>query len=164
MPNTSFKACVMYRPIRGWKPTTPPITAANYEAVCNAHQNVAIHFWAEWNGVDPPFDREIANLPPEILALVHFVSCHIDDPQNEPLRNRLSIATVPSLAIVVNGRFNGSIVGMRTSDELGPELVNRFSLPIAITTTKPRQISKCCMGDGLACFFKWLRRFRPREH
>jgi thioredoxin-like negative regulator of GroEL len=112
------------------------MTAANFEAVCAAHQNVAIHFWAEWNGVDPPFDRAIATLPPEILALVHFVSCHIEDPQNEPLWKRLSIATIPSLAIVVNGKPNGLIVGMRTSDELGRELVNWFSLPIAITTTK----------------------------
>ena len=116
------------------------MTAANFEAVCAAHQNVAIHFWAEWNGVDPPFDRAIAMLPPEILALVHFVSCHVDDPQNELLCKRLSIGTIPSLAIVVNGKPNGMIVGMRTSDDLVPELVNRFSLPIAITTTKERQI------------------------
>ena len=155
----------MYRPIRGWKPTTPPMTAANFEAVCAAHQNVAIHFWAEWNGVDPPFDRAIRKLPSEILALVHFVSCHIDDPQNETLWKRLSIATIPSLAIVVNGKPNGLIVGMRTSDELAPELVDRFSLPIALATTKERQITKCCTGAGLACVFKWLRsRFRPREH
>lgn len=121
----------MHRPIPGWKPATPPLTASNFEAVCAAHQKVAIHFWAEWNGVDPPFDRAIGKLPSEILALVHFMSCDTDDPQNESLWKRLSIATIPSLAIIVNGKLDSLIVGLRSSEELAPELIKRFSLPIA---------------------------------
>lgn len=155
----------MSHPIRGWKPTNPSVTAANFEAVCAAHQNVAIHFWAAWNGVDRPFDQAIRNLPSEILALVHFMSCHIDDPQNEPLWKRLSIATIPSLAIVVNGKLDGLIVGMRTSDELARELVNRFSLPIAISPNKEQRETISCSGAGLGWAFKWLgSRFRLRKH
>ncbi|MFN7447855.1 MAG: thioredoxin family protein [Pirellula sp.] len=155
----------MYHPIRGWKPTTPPLTASNFEAVCDTHRNVAIHFWAEWNGVDPPFDRAIRKLPSEISALVHFMSCDTDDPQNDSLCKLFAIGTIPSLAIVVNGKFDSLIVGQRSSEELVPELINRFSLPIAKTITDTRQIAKFGKVSRLACVFKWLRsRFWPREH
>ncbi len=147
-----------YRPIRGWKPTTPSITSSNYEAVFIAHQYVAIHFWAEWNGVDPPLDRELGRLPSEVRALVQFVSCDTDDPENEVLIQLFSLLTVPALGLLVNGKPRDLIVGLRTSESLAMELINRFPLPTTINPSE-KQVEK----SALAGMLDWIRlRFRPR--
>lgn len=113
----------------------------------------------EADNADPPFDRELGKLPSEVRALVHFVSCDTDAPENEGVVNLFSMVTVPALGLFVNGRPTDIIVGLRAAESLAIELVNRFPLPVTITVSEPR-----ATGRGLAGIVDWIRtKFRPRE-
>lgn len=149
-----------------WNPSTPLITSASYDAVSTAHRYVAIHFWAEWNGVDLKMDQVIRELPSELRAVVQFVSCDVDDPQNAKLIGHLSVATVPTLALLNNGEPIGLIVGQQSTEELATELIRRMPMPLAVTIQQGHKM-KCCTGATMTRAWDWvcsLLRIGPRSH
>lgn len=110
-----------YRSIPGFRPSTPPVTAATIDHVFGTHRVVVIHFWAEWNGVDVPMDQCIQEVRGHFDD-IHFVSCNVDSPENTALRERCKVANIPFSAIFVSGEQRRGIMGLRTADELKTEL------------------------------------------
>lgn len=108
----------MYRPIPDWRPTTQQISADDLPLLTAIHPAIAVHFWAIWNGCDPPFDRNIQEVASQFAGRLHFVSCDIDRPENQPLCERCRIANVPTVAVFKKDQFLGRIVGLRDTDEL----------------------------------------------
>ena len=153
----------MYRPIPDWKPSTPPIDSAEYEEIVHAHPIVAIHFWARWNGVDPPFDAALQAVSELIKARIHFVSCDIDDPKNMRICRAFAFANIPYLGILVDGNPSGGIMGLRETAELESALVARLESSIATAGREGRR-TRCFSGAGLARIWKSVvSRLRPRE-
>ena len=120
-------ATQIYRSIPGFRPSTPPVTSATIEDVLAAHPMVVIHFWAEWNGVDPPMDQSIREIQPDFHPSVYFVSCNIDAPENVDLCNRCNVVNIPFLAVFVGGEQRRGVMGLRSPDELFSELEERLS-------------------------------------
>lgn len=102
----------MHRPIPGWRPSTPPIIASNFDDIVRSHSVVAIHFWAQWNGVDPPFDLCIQSLPTETKHEVHFVSCDVDDPDTKAICCNFDVVNIPFLGIIVDGERREGTMGL----------------------------------------------------
>jgi len=114
----------IYRPVPGFQPSTPAVTAKTFANVLAEHSAVAIHFWAEWNGVDVPMDRSIRDIKVRLKESIHFVSCDIDSPDNFALCNRCKVVNVPFLAVFVDGQQKGGIMGLLPAKKLVIELGN----------------------------------------
>ena len=110
-----------HRPIPGFRPSTPTVTAATIDHALGTHRVVVIHFWAEWNGVDVPMDQCIQEICGHFDAIL-FVSCNVDSPENTALCKRCKVANIPFLAVFVAGEQRCGIMGLRTTDELKTEL------------------------------------------
>lgn len=117
----------IYRPVPGFRPSTPAVTGKTYAKVLTEHSVVVIHFWADWNGVDVPMDASIRDIKTKIEGRIHFVSCDIDSPDNLDLCKRCNVVNIPFLAIFVDGHQKRGIMGLRPADELADEIGKRLS-------------------------------------
>jgi thioredoxin-like negative regulator of GroEL len=111
-----------YRPIPGWRPSTPVIVADDFPSLAALHPALAIHFWAEWNGVDPPLDRNIAAIAARFAGRVYFVSSDIDRAENRPLWDRCGVANVPTVALFKGEELQGLLIGLREPEQLSAEI------------------------------------------
>ncbi len=107
-----------FRPISGFVPKSPPVTGDSIKTVLAAHSIVVVHFWAVWNGADPPMDEQLETVAKRLPFKIHFVSCDVDDPECSTLRQDLEITNVSFCAIYVNGEFRSGIMGLVATDEL----------------------------------------------
>ena len=112
----------IYRPIRGWRPSTPEIVANDFPRLASSHPALAIHFWAAWNGVDPPADRNIQAIAGRFAGRVHFVASDVDHAENRPLCDRCRIANVPTVALFRGEVLQGLVVGLREPNQLAAEI------------------------------------------
>jgi thioredoxin-like negative regulator of GroEL len=112
----------IYRPIPGWRPSTPEIVADDFPSLAASHSALAIHFWAGWNGVDPPLDRSIRVITGRFDGRVYFVSIDIDRAENRPLWDQCGIANVPTVALFRGEELQGLIVGLREPEQLAAEI------------------------------------------
>ncbi len=115
-----------YRPVPGFRPSTPPVTSKTITNMVVEHPAVVIHFWAEWNGVDVPMDRAIQEASKKLDKRIHFVSCDIDSPENADLCKRCNVVNVPFLAIIIGGQEKRGLIGLRPPGELVAELNKRL--------------------------------------
>src|SRR5690606_5335161 len=114
------------RPIPGWIPTTPPLVGESDVAQLDDQTIIAVHFWAPWNGVDPPFDELLRQLADQYASRVRFYSANIDLEENLKLCQQCQVLNVPALSIRVNGVWQQPIVGCRaTADDLAAEIESR---------------------------------------
>jgi hypothetical protein len=110
------------QPIPGWRPSTPEVTGVDVDAVIKSFPAVVVHFWAPWNGSDPPMDCELQKVREHFGDRVHFVSCNVDLEENLKFCWRCNVWNVPFLAVFIGGEQRRSIIGLRTADELIEEL------------------------------------------
>ena len=115
----------VHRPIPGFVPSTPSVTSSTIDAVLESHSLVAVHFWAVWNGSDPPMDAAITRSSSE----AHFASCNVDDPKCVDLCKRCGIANVPTVAVFVDGQLRPLIIGLLDSDALDTAITDRVATP-----------------------------------
>ena len=112
----------IHRPISGWRPSTPEIMADGFASLAESHPAIAIHFWAQWNGVDPPMDESVQAVAPRFAGRLHLVSCDIDRPENQRLCQRSCIANVPTIAVFNKTELSGTIIGLREPEQLAAEI------------------------------------------
>jgi thioredoxin-like negative regulator of GroEL len=117
------------RPIPGWRPSTPDVRGDAIADLLQQHSAIAIHFWAVWNGVDPPMDRSIQDIADRFAGRVWFVSCNVDLEENVELCRRFGVATVPTLGILVPDRQPQLLVGHRPPEQLAAEIETRLNEP-----------------------------------
>jgi thioredoxin-like negative regulator of GroEL len=98
-------------------------------AVVGRHPAVAVHFWAAWNGWDPPMERSIQAIAGQFAGRVVFVSCDADRPENAALCRQLGVVNMPALAIFVSGVAGRLLVGYRQPEELAREIEARLARP-----------------------------------
>jgi thioredoxin len=111
-----------FRPIPGWRPSTPEIVADDIPSLTASHSAVAIHLWAVWNGYDPPVDENIQAIASQFAGRVHFVSSDIDRAENRSLCERCNLTNVPTIVLFKGDQLKGTIVGMREPNQLTAEL------------------------------------------
>jgi thioredoxin 1 len=111
-----------YRPIPGWKASTPPVFGPTVESVLTDHHAVAIHFWATWNGVDPPTENALVEIAKELAGRLHLASCDIDDPENVEFCQRCGVANIPTVIIFIGGKLRKLIVGFNGPDQLKAQI------------------------------------------
>ena len=112
----------IYRPIPGWRPSTLEIVADDFPSLAGSHPALAIHFWAGWNGVDPPLDRYIQVIAGRFAGRVYYVSIDIDRAENRQLWDRCGVANVPTVALFRGEELQGLIVGLREPEQLAAEI------------------------------------------
>jgi thioredoxin-like negative regulator of GroEL len=112
----------IHRPISGWRPSTPEIVADDFALLSSSHPALAIHFWAAWNGYDPPLDKNIQAIASRLAGRVYFVSCDVDRLENRSLYDRCRIANVPTIAVFKGDELTGLIVGLRGPEQLIAEI------------------------------------------
>lgn len=118
------------QPRANWRPSTPPVTAANFDDVTNSHPTVAVQFWAIWNSHhDSKADTCIKEIVHQFDGRVHFVSCDTDLPENAELVRRLGVDNLPLIAVIVDGQRRSHIVGLQTPEKLAVELESRLLEP-----------------------------------
>lgn len=113
-----------HRPVAGWAPTANPITDANYHQLFAAQRTLIIHFWAPWNGVDPPAHKELAKAQRRLDGIAVY-ACNIDE--NATLASELQIASIPSFVVVVEGKPTAPIIGLHSSTRLELDIRQRIS-------------------------------------
>ncbi|MBT4863522.1 MAG: thioredoxin family protein [Planctomycetaceae bacterium] len=116
-----------HRPIPHFRPSTPPVTSDSIDAIVASHAVVVVHFWAEWNGVDPVMDSRIRNIRNHLPFDIHFVSCNIDDPSCIDLTKSTGVLNIPFLAVYVHGQQRRGIMGLHEPDALVSELNDRIN-------------------------------------
>lgn len=116
----------LYRPIPGWSPSTPEVTDSTINEVVQRHPAVAIHFWAAWNGVDPPMDRVIQEIGPRFAGRLVFYSCNTDLAENVELCRRFRFGNIPALSVLVAGQPHKPIIGLRSPDDLVAQIETRL--------------------------------------
>jgi thioredoxin-like negative regulator of GroEL len=116
-------------PIPGFVPKTPPVTSASIASVMDAHTVVVIHFWAAWNGADPPMDERLASITGRLPFKTHFTSCNVDDPECVDLCKRCGVANIPYLAVIVDGELRPGIMGLHDVDDIVSQLTDSVPEP-----------------------------------
>jgi hypothetical protein len=105
------------RPIPGWIPSTPEVRGGAVDGLAQRHLAIAIHFWAPWNGSDPPMERSIQAIAERFAGRVAFFSCNVDLEENIELCKRCHIATVPTLVIWASRELKPPIIGWQPEQE-----------------------------------------------
>lgn len=121
----------IHRPVSGWRPSSPEIVAGDFDLFAASHPAVAIHFWARWNGVDPPMDRNVQAIAEEFAGRVCFVSCDVDRPENRQFCKRSHVVNVPTIAVYRGKELHGTVVGLEQPQQLFFQIEN-------FLTTEPR--------------------------
>ncbi len=76
------------RPIPNWQPSTPAILAEDFASVLGRHPAVVIHFWADWNGIDPLITRARFGRSPkqfhnrQVNCKPEFITCRMTEYAN----------------------------------------------------------------------------------
>lgn len=112
----------MWRPIPGWQPLLAEVVGDGLDALLTANPAVAVHFWAVWNGVDPPMESSIRAIPDRFAGRVLFVACDVDREENVGLCRRFGVVTVPTLAVIASGHPPSFVVGYREPNALALEV------------------------------------------
>jgi thioredoxin-like negative regulator of GroEL len=107
----------------------PEIRGSEFDEFAQLHTAIAIHFWASWNGVDPPTDRSIRAISDRFVGRVAFYSCNVDLEQNVSLCKRCGVTAIPTVAVWGNGRLRQLIVGLQEPERLAAEIESRLSEP-----------------------------------
>ena len=113
----------IHRPVTNFSASSPPVTSDTIADVLTAHQIVIVHFWAAWNGVDPPMDSRLTEIRGRLPDSVHFRSCNIDDPSCFDFAKSVDVLNIPWLSVFVGGQHAGNICGLRDSAPLAIELL-----------------------------------------
>ena len=108
----------VHRPIPDFRPSTPSVTSSSFDDVLRSYHIVIVHFWAVWNGADPPMDSTLCDLRERFPAETHIVSCDVDDADCAPLAKSSGVVNVPWLSVYVDAERRGHICGLREPDEL----------------------------------------------
>jgi thioredoxin 1 len=106
----------------GWRPGTPPLTAADVTATLAGHPVLVVHFWAPWNGVDRLFSPVLDAVRPEFEGRIAFRSADVDDAGLVAFCEACGVVNVPALACFVGGRRVRTVVGSRPAGVLRSEL------------------------------------------
>ena len=101
-----------------WHPESPPIDAAEFEALIATEAFVVLHFWAEWDIYDRQLDRALAPVRAEFADRVAFRSADVDQLDLVPVCRTCDIVNVPALVCFARGRREHTLVGLRPSTEL----------------------------------------------
>ena len=118
-----------HRPIPGFVPKSPPVTSASIASVTGAHRVVVVHFWAAWNGADPPMDEQLSHIAVRLPFAAHFTSCNVDDPECVDLCKRCGLANIPYLAVFVDGELRPGIIGLHDADDIVSRLTDSVLKP-----------------------------------
>ena len=102
----------------GWRPSSPPVSAADLSAVLTGNPVVIIHFWAAWNGADRLFDPKLANVRAEFEGRIEFRSADVDDPDLVSFCRECEVVNVPALGCFVDGERVKTIIGAIPEDNL----------------------------------------------
>ena len=119
----------VHRPIRDFRPSTPPVTTSSIDDVLDSRRIVVVHFWAVWNGVDAPMDSALCDIRERLPAGTQLVSCDIDDPDCADFAKTSGVVNVPWLSIYVDGVRHGHVCGLRESDQHLATICDLISTP-----------------------------------
>ena len=112
----------MWHPIPGWQPSLAEVVGDGLDALLSANPAVAVHFWAVWNGVDPPMEGSVRAIQHQFAGRVVFVACDVDREENVGLCKRFGVVTVPTLVVIAPGQLPLSVVGYREPEALAVAL------------------------------------------
>ena len=84
----SRKPAQIYRPDPNFVPGSPPLNEADF-----LKPVLIVHFWANWNGMDIPIDKELSAVQPWYEGKIAFRSCDVEQAENREFCT--GIATVP---------------------------------------------------------------------
>ncbi|MEX0938422.1 MAG: thioredoxin domain-containing protein [Pirellulales bacterium] len=111
-----------HRPNPHWRPSTPEVTDHSLDDLLEQLPAIAIHFWATWNGVDPPMGRNIGKIADTFAGRIRFYSCDVDTTPGSELGVRFGIVSVPTLAVFRRGQKPCLIIGFREPWKLAERL------------------------------------------
>ncbi len=126
------------RPIAGFVPASPPVISNSIQSVLDSHSVVLIHFWAAWNGADPPMDSQLALATKKLPFAVHVASCNIDDPQCLDLCKRCGVVNIPYVGVFVDGELRPGIMGLRGADQIATLVTESSLSPFCIRNRHDR--------------------------
>lgn len=101
----------MYRPNPNFVPSTPPLVAADF-----SQPILVVHFWAIWNGADPPMDEELSAVRPDYQGKICFRSCDTDKAENQQFCE--GFANVPAITCYMAGSRFKTLIGFRKAAHL----------------------------------------------
>lgn len=108
----------MWRPIPGWRPSLEEVVGDGLDALIGGNPAVAVHFWAVWNGADPPMEGSIRAIQDRFAGRVRFVACDVDRKENVSVCKRFGVVSLPSLVVIAPERPPRLVVGYREPDAL----------------------------------------------
>jgi thioredoxin-like negative regulator of GroEL len=82
------------------------------------HRLVVIHVWAEWNGYDPPLDRDIQSIQGDYRGSVCFASCSFDQEEYWEYFRIWNVLNIPALVCYVHGQFHRCVLGCLSVERL----------------------------------------------
>jgi len=93
------------------------ITSSNYEAeVLNSKTPVLLYFWATWSVPDREFSPIVEALAREYAGRIKFVRADFDE--NDKLREKFNVASVPELVVIKDGVEQQRILGETPKENL----------------------------------------------
>ena len=110
-----------------WQPVSPEVTAASFPKLVEEGEQLAIHFWAEWDRIDRDMDKNIQSIAPRLKGWVSFYAADIDRPENVDWCKSLNIVSIPCLLVFVKGQRTRHIIGLGNEKRLMQEILQGLS-------------------------------------
>ncbi|MEM6506153.1 MAG: hypothetical protein AAF711_11970 [Planctomycetota bacterium] len=111
-----------------WKPSSRPITYAEWLESGLSIKQLVIHFWAEWNSVDRLVDIEVIKAQENIDLDIEYRSFDIQEKIAWPwLRDNERYGYVPCIVGFKYGEEIGHLIGRRFAQEYESVIKSWFS-------------------------------------
>lgn len=107
---TTYVAYHRERTKRGWQPSAPRFTVADFQL-----PRLIVHYWAAWNGYDLKMDANLESVMEQFAGRVQFRSIDFDNPEFQDVRHDAGVIHVPTLVFYREGRVDQLFVGVLDS-------------------------------------------------
>jgi hypothetical protein len=104
-----------------WRPGIPEIKPEDLTTLCADHPVVAIHFWASWNGCDPPLGKSIDTIAPRFAGRVHFVALNTEPQENWEFLRRWNVFDT-TILFFAGSDLCGRLMGIREPEQLSSDV------------------------------------------
>jgi thioredoxin family protein len=104
-----------------WRPSSHAITSIERLSELRSTGEFFVHVWADWNGYDRAFDRELHRLIAKEAVRVFSIDC--DDQQFWDFLRSCNVTNVPELLVFRNGIHLRTIQSYDAQFALGEAMI-----------------------------------------